>query len=178
MAEDNDQELAKRVFIVFGRNIKARQELTRFLRELGLEPVRWEDLVKRTQSGSPFVGEVLEEAFQAARAVIVLLTGDDQAMLYEQYQNDDDPDYERNLTPQPRQNVLFEAGMAFGKQPKRTILVQIGHVRPFSDVAGRLVVKLTNKVEGRKELKHRLENAGCEVLPRSSDWLAVGNFEF
>lgn len=176
MAEDNEKELAKKVFIISGRNLKARQELARFLRELGLEPIKWSDLVKRTHSGAPFVGEVLEEAFKAARVVIVLLTGDDQAMLYDRYQKEEDPDYEKNLTPQPRQNVLFEAGMAFGKQPKRTILVQIGYMRPFSDVAGRLVVKLTNNVEGRKELKHRLEDAGCEVLPSSIDWLAVGDF--
>ena len=37
-----------------------------------------------------------------------------------------DPAYERRLTGQARPNVLFEAGMAYGKDPNSTVLAQLG----------------------------------------------------
>lgn len=77
-----------------------------------------------------------------AQAVLVIFTGDDMAMLANSLQREDDPEYEKSLTPQARPNVLFEAGMAFGVHSERTILVQIGEVRPFSDIAGRHVIRL------------------------------------
>jgi hypothetical protein len=81
------------------------------------------------------------------------------------------------LTPQPRQNVLFEAGLAFGYKPDRTILVKIGDLRPFSDIYGRHEVRLTNEAVKRQELVNRLIKAGCAVKTAGTDWLKVGNFD-
>ena len=80
------------------------------------------------------------------------------------------------MTPQPRPNVLFEAGMAFGRQPDRTILVELGKLRPFSDVAGRNRVKLNDTSEKRHELAQKLENAGCKVDLSGTDWYKTGSF--
>jgi len=33
--------------------------------------------------------------------------------------------------------VLFEAGLAMGRHPRKTVFVQVGKVKPFSDVGGR-----------------------------------------
>jgi hypothetical protein len=61
-------------------------------------------------------------------------TPDDPARLNPSLRDKNDPDFEQVPTPQARPNVIFETGMAFALHPTRTILVQIGHLRPFSDI--------------------------------------------
>lgn len=65
--------------------------------------------------------------------------------------------------------------MAFGRHPDRTILVEMGKVRAFSDVEGRHAVRLDNDQRNRKELAQRLETAGCEVDLSGDDWLTAGD---
>src|SRR5262249_35139712 len=78
---------------------------------------------------------------------------------------------------QPRPNVLFEAGMAFGHQPDRTILVEVGSPKPFSDIAGRHTVRLTNDISRRQDLAERLRTAGCAVNTSGDGWRPIGTFE-
>jgi predicted nucleotide-binding protein len=163
------------VWVVHGRNDKARRELSAFLRALGLAPLEWNQAVKATRRGSPYVGEVLEKAFEKAVAVVVLLTPDDEARLRRPYQGSSEPAHERNLTPQARPNVLFEAGMAYGRDPRSTVLVQLGELRPFSNVVGRHVVHLDNSAAKRAELATKLANAGCNVVTTGQDWLEAGD---
>ena len=66
--------------------------------------------------------------------------------------------------------------MALGRFPSRTILTQIGEIRPFSDIGGRHVIHLNNGPECRHALSQRLEKAGCTVNTRGTDWLKEGNF--
>jgi hypothetical protein len=70
----------------------------------------------------------------------------------------------------------LEAGMALGKHPERTIIVQIGAIRTISDLTGRHIVYLRNDVEARKTLLNRLKTAGCDVDFTGNDWLTAGNF--
>lgn len=172
----NSQENAKNVFVVYGRNELAKRAMYEFLRAIGLNIVEWEQAVALTKEGSPFVGEVLEVAFRVSKAVVVLLTGDDEARLKSEYFSANKSEFEKNLNPQPRQNVLFEAGMAFGLQRKRTVLVELGSTRPFSDVSGRYSIRLDNTSAKRNELAQRLRAIGCEVHLDGSDWLFAGNF--
>lgn len=119
----------------------------------------------------------MDTAFREAAAVVVLLTPEDEARLKEKYRKQRDPVYERRLTGQARPNVLFEAGMAFGRNPQNTVLVQLGEVRPFSDVAGRHIVHLSNNPTSRQELATKLANAGCNVDTSGTDWLSAGDFK-
>ena len=73
-------------------------------------------------------------------------------------------------------NVIFEAGLALGKYPERTILVQVGALKPFSDIAGRHFVRLRNSSKSRQELAQRLKLAGCEVNLSGTDWHDAGLF--
>lgn len=173
-----NQEQSKNVFVVFGRNELAKKATYEFLRAIGLTVVEWEQAVTLTKKGAPFVGEILEAAFHVSKAVVVLLTGDDEARLRGEFYSAHEAESEKNLTPQPRQNVLFEAGMAFGLQPKRTVLVEIGTVRSFSDVSGRYSIRLDNTAARRNELAQRLKSIGCDVRLEGSDWLFAGNFAF
>jgi predicted nucleotide-binding protein len=71
----------RRIFVVYGRNVKARDAMFAFLRALGLEPLEWGQLVDETNTGTPYVGDVLDAGFATAAGVVVLLTPDDEARL-------------------------------------------------------------------------------------------------
>jgi len=131
------------VFVVHGRDPNLRRSFFVFLRALGLEPLEWSKAVRLTGKGSPYIGEILDTAFSTAQAVAVMLTPDDQVRLLPELCSPSDPPEEYEYRLQGRPNVLFEAGMAFGRYPERTILVEIGDVKKFSDVAGRHAVRLT-----------------------------------
>lgn len=161
--------------MVHGRNAAARDSMFAFLRSLGLKPIEWDQAVALTGKGSPYIGEVLDVAFEEGQAVVVLLTPDDVAYLRREYTDrDDDP----GLTPrgQARPNVLFEAGMAMGRNADRTILVEIGDLREFSDVGGRHALRMVDSPEKRKSLAERLKTAGCPVDMTGSDWMNAGDF--
>lgn len=166
----------RNVFVVHGRNLEARNSLFRFLRSIGLRPLEWSQAVKETGEASPFIGNILDVAFSMAQAIVVLLTPDDEARLREPFRGPADPPYESQLTGQARPNVLFEAGMAMGHNPSRTIIVELGTVRPFSDIAGRHTVRLSNTSAARQELAQRLETAGCTVDLSGRDWHTEGDF--
>jgi predicted nucleotide-binding protein len=165
------------VFVVYGRNEKLRLDFFSFLRSLGLKPIEFSKAVTLTGKGAPYIGEILDAAFRNAQAVIVLMSPDDEARLKEQFQLETDESYEKELVGQPRQNVFFEAGLAFGHKPDRTILVKVGELRPFSDVYGRHEVRLTNDPAKRQDLVNRLEKAGCVPRTDGTDWLTIGEFE-
>lgn len=167
---------AKKVFVVHGRNGAARKAMWEFLVSLGLEPIEWEEAVRQTGSGAPYVGQVLNAAFKMAAAVVVLLTPDDEGRLRPEYHEINDPSYEKNLTPQARPNVIFEAGMALGRHPERTILVEIGNTRPFSDIGGRHTLRFDGSREKREALKERLRQAGCPIQDSDGKWITAGDF--
>ena len=165
------------VFVVHGRNSKLRDAMFAFLRSVGLSPLEWNQIIKRSKKSTPYVGTLLETAFREAAAVVVLVTPDDEARLKKMFVKKNDPNYEKQLTGQARPNVLFEAGMAFGRDSNSTVLVQIGDVRPFSDVTGRHIVVMNNTPERRNELVTKLSNAGCAVDTSGNDWYSVGDFD-
>jgi len=170
-----DLDRARKVFVVHGRNGDARSVMFAFLRSIGLDPIEWSEAVKMTGEGSPYIGRVLDAAFDAAQAIVVLLTPDDVAYLRTEYASgEDDPELEP--LAQARPNVLFEAGMAMGRDARRTVLVEFGRLRPFSDVAGRHAVRIDGSASKRKDLAQRLESAGCAVNLAGEDWLTVGDF--
>jgi hypothetical protein len=76
---------------------------------------------------------------------------------------------------QPRPNVLFEAGMAMGRDEDRIVIVEMGEIKVFSDIHGRHVVRLGNDVKKRQELATRLETAGCAVGLTGTDWHDAGD---
>lgn len=164
------------VFVVHGRDEKVRNAMFTLLRALGLKPLEWSQAIRLTKQGSPYVGTILEKAFQHAAAIVVLLTPDDEARLKRKFQKPHDPTHEKNLTGQARPNVLFEAGMAFERNSNATVLVRVGEIRPFSDIGGRHVVHLTNSYESRLELATKLENASCLVDTTGADWTKAGDF--
>lgn len=166
------------VFVVHGRDGVARDDMFVFLRALGLHPLEWTEAIELTKKAAPYVGEILDAAFEHATAVVVLMTPDDLVQLRPDLLKSSDDATERKLTGQARPNVLFEAGLAFGTHPNRTVLVELGRMRPFSDVGGRHTVRMTGSPTSRHALAARLRKAGCKVeTDAKQDWLSAGKFE-
>ena len=167
----------RNVFVVHGRNLTLRDSMFSFLRAIGLHPIEWTEAVLSTGSASPYIGQILDAAFSQARAIVILFSPDDEGRLREPYRSPDDPPHEIQLTPQARLNVIFEAGMAMGRSADRTVLVEVGALRPFSDVGGRHVIRLNDTTQKRQELAQRLQVAGCAVSLTGTDWHTTGSFE-
>jgi hypothetical protein len=67
--------------------------------------------------------------------------------------------------------------MAFGRYPESTVLVTLGYTRPFSDVAGRHTIKISNALTHRQGLAARLRAIGCAVVTETrTDWHEAGDF--
>jgi predicted nucleotide-binding protein len=172
-----DAKDKKKVFVVHGRNLQARKAIFEFLRAISLEPIEWEQAIALTASTSSSTLSAIQRAFENAQAAVVILTGDDLARLGKRYLATNDDAHERELTRQARPNVIFEAGMAFGLFPQRTIIVTFGKTRPISDIGGINILHLSDTAESRQNLSGRLTNAACDVnTANKSDWLSAGDF--
>lgn len=166
--------LGRKVFVIHGRDQRARHEVYIFLRAIGLDPIEWHEALDIAGGGAPFIGDVLDAVLKSHGAFIVLLTPDDVVYLKHEHA-DDDEDFERKPSGQARPNVLFEAGMALALAPKRTVLVEFGKVRPFTDIGGRFVVRLDGTTQKRNTLAQRLKSIGCDVKLDGNDWQSAGN---
>jgi predicted nucleotide-binding protein len=167
----------RNVFVVHGRNNNARKAIFSFLNSIGLHPIEWSEAVEATGKPNPYIGEILEVGFSIAQSIIVLFTPDDEARLLADLRNSKESIFETELSLQPRQNVIFEAGMAMGMFPNRTIIVELGELRPMSDISGRHVIRLNNSTQRRQELALRLQAAGCAINLVGVDWHDSGDFE-
>ena len=168
---------AREVFVVHGRNLRARDALFGFLGAIDLHPLEWSEAVSATGKPSPYIGEILQTAFSSAHAVVVLLTPDDEVRLKPEFRTNGDPPHETQLTGQARPNVLFEAGMAMGSQPERVVLVELGNLRPFTDIAGLHIVRMDDSFQHRQELAQKLRTAGCPVNVDGVHWHTAGRFD-
>ena len=168
--------ITKNVMVVYGRDQDLRDSMFSFLRALKLNPIEWSEGAKATGKGSPYVGEILDEIFRMAQAVVVLLTPDEEVRLRRDLCADDD-EFKRETGFQPRANVQIEAGMALAKSENRTIVVQVGDFRLPSDLHGRHIVRLDDSAEKRNELAQRLKTAGCEPDTGNPDWYRFGTFK-
>jgi hypothetical protein len=166
----------RNVFVVYGRDSQVTEAMWTFLEALGLHPLSWDELVRSTGVATPYTGDVVARAFEQVQAVVVLLTPDDEARLHKSLRKGDDLLHETSLTGQPRPNVFFEAGMAFGRYPDRTIIVEVGSLRPASDLLGRNTVRIGSTEGPLEALANRLEGAGCPVNRAHPAWLDTERF--
>jgi predicted nucleotide-binding protein len=179
--DDNTTQDRRKVFVVFGRNTFILDEVRAFLRVIGLIPITWGDAVEYSGQGAAFTSEVLEVAFKQAWATVVLLTGDDLIlstgpMAYLQTAEKISP------ASQPRANVLFEAGMAFGERRlrKRTILLEFDfdRLQLIRNLSDRQRLRLNNSLHRREDFIRRLRILGCAVDLKGKPWHCKGNFYF
>jgi len=170
----------KAVFVVYGRNERVKKSMFEFLRALKLAPVEWNVAVQRahaaTSNANPYIGDILRHGIGSAQACLVLLTPDEDVRLSRSFVRPTDSK-ERSFRGQPRPNVIFEAGLALADAPDRTIVLEIGDCRSFSDVLGRYLMKFNGAPGERHDLKARLRAIGCDLDDTGQDWLAAGDFD-
>ena len=179
MTSERDTSFAtdrKRVAVVHGRDTRPKDAMFNFLLALRLNPIEWTQAIAATRKATPYNKEAVAELFKDTQAVVVLMTGDDDAQLREQFRRASDEAFESELTPQPRPNVLIELGMALGIMDERTIIVELGRVRPISDLLGLNFIRLSKDAAARKGLVERLKGAGCDLDDSGVDWLTAGDF--
>jgi predicted nucleotide-binding protein len=165
------------VFVVHGRNESARRDLFQFLRNLGLNPIEWNAGKQLTKKASPHNAEVINAILKKAAGAVVLFCPEEEVALKRVYWRADDPDEERRTTEQPRPNVLYEAGMAFAAFPSSTVIIRVGKIRSFTDLAGVQIINLTSgSTAGRQAVATALQTAGLPVDLVGQDWLTAGGF--
>ena len=160
---DVSDGVSARVFVVYGHDEAACEQLELVLHRLGLDPF----VLGNTSGGGLTIIEALEKEIispnKAKRFGIVLLTPDDVG-----YKQEDGPE---NAEPRARQNVVMEMGMlisAFGRS--RVAILKKGHVDVPSDASGIIYLGFNNHVkETSAKLCQRLAEAGFEL---SSDAIA------
>ncbi len=155
------------LLLVHGRDMTAANAVRKFLESCELRAFTFEDLIAVAKTPAPFIGVVLEKALQRVQGVVVILTGDEEVKLKPHLRLKGEPKREDRIAIQSRPNVFFEAGMAMALMPEHTVIIQLDNVRPFSDFAGRHVLRIsTGSEEECVALLNRLQLAGF-ILVRS-----------
>jgi predicted nucleotide-binding protein len=164
----------RRVFLVVGRWRAAREAMETFLRSLDLDVVLWEDAVAAGGEASRYPAEILDTGFGMCHAVVVFMTPDDLSALHPALRLSPTED----VTPhgQPRPNVIFEAGMAWQRSRRRTLIVTYGDLDTFSDLKGVDRVRFDGSAKSRYEVVDRLKAMGVPASERGGGWLSAGQF--
>lgn len=142
----------KRVFIVYGHDRDARDQLELLLRRLQLEPV----ILQNIPGGGDTIIEKLEQLTNADFAC-VLLTPDDEGC--KRGEN-------KKLRPRARQNVVLELGMVLVRlgRPRVAILVKGDEIERPSDVDGLIYIPFSDSVDDAKnKLAANLQKAGFDI---------------
>ena len=142
----------KRVFVVYGHDANAREQLELILRRLKLEPIVIQNL--------PSDGETLIEKLESltsADFACVLLTPDDEGHKFGKV---------KEKKPRARQNVVLELGMVLSKLGRKRVAILVkgnGLERP-SDIDGLIYLPFKDRVEEAKNhLAANLQNAGFDI---------------
>jgi predicted nucleotide-binding protein len=162
------------VFVIHGRQLLG--DFHSFLRSMGLKPLEWSKARSLTGKPNPYTWEIVDTALKEAGAIVVFFTPDDEARLRKNLWSEQESALEKEFLPQARQNVIFEAGVAYGRAPERTVLVRVGSQRPMSDLAGHYIYQLDNSPQSRQDIAVALQTAGCPVDLTGQDWFKTGDF--
>lgn len=169
------------VFLIHGRNAEINSAMNMFLRSINLRPIEFSKAIHNAISeggkgGNPDIYSILELNFKKVSALVVLLTPDDEVRLRSELWSKREKALEKTPRYQARPNVLFEAGWALGRYPQKSILVTVGNVKEFSDIAGKHMMYLDDSQKSRKHFANRLKSMGCEIDLEGDDWETAGSF--
>jgi predicted nucleotide-binding protein len=170
------EDSSRKVFVIHGRDKQVRNRFFSFFQALDLRPQDFELLVNATGGTSPNIVDVVRRAPEIAQAIVVLVTPDDTVVLHPDLAGKQDPDFETGVGSQARPNVLVELGMALMAYPQRTIIVEMGSLRPVSDLGGLHVVRFDGSGPAIAKVVSRLKAAGCLVDESDRSWTDPAQF--
>lgn len=146
----------RRVFIVYGHDLQARDELELLLRRLKLEPI----VLQNIPGGGDTIIEKLE-ALTDADYACVLVTPDDEGR-----KRVEASDQIADLRPRARQNVVLELGMVLSRLGRNrvAVLVKGSDIERPSDIDGLLYIPFSNHIDEAKQLlAANLQKAGFAI---------------
>jgi predicted nucleotide-binding protein len=149
-AATEPKERSKKVFIVHGHDVGARESVRRVLHLLGLDPIILQD---QASQGLTLI-EKFETHSKGVGFAVALLTPDDLGNA----QGANAP------TPRARQNVLFELGYFAGRLGRGHVcLLKSGDVEIPSDLYGVVYVEYGSHDGWKFNLAKELKAAGYEI---------------
>lgn len=151
-----EKEAPTRVFIVYGHDVQAREQLELLLRRLKLEPI----VLQNIPGAGDTIIEKLEELTDADFAC-VLLTPDDEGRKRSKEVNED-----CGLQPRARQNVILELGMVLARLGRRrvAILLKGPEIEEPSDISGLIYIRFDMHMdEVKNSLAANLQEAGFNI---------------
>ena len=157
-AQSKSPSLSNRVFVVHGHDESLKNEVERFLHEVGLQPV----VLHRQPDQGQTVIEKFEQHGDVGYA-IVLLTPDDVAYSVSQREL---PEAQRTIELRARPNVLFEFGYFVGRLGRpRVCCLYKGSVTIPSDLNGLVYKSVTDSFESQAfALVRELKAAGYSLI--------------
>lgn len=149
--QDTKPRAHNKVFIVYGHDLEARQNLELLLRRLNIEPVI---LANIAPQGDTII-EALEKHSDVHYAV-VLLTPDDEGR---RHGSSDE------MKPRARQNVVLELGMFLSKLGrKRVAILKKGAIENPSDIGGLIYIEFGQSIfEAKTAVAAALQEAGFSI---------------
>lgn len=147
----------KKVFVVYGHDQAARDQLANLLRKWDLDPLILDEL----PSGGNTIIEKLEYYQEGVEWGVVLLTPDDLGH----------PTLDPSKSaPRPRQNVVLEMGMLLGKLDRRRVTILYKQSDPPmelpSDIHGYVYIPFTNHVsDAAHALAKEMGDAQFHTVP-------------
>jgi predicted nucleotide-binding protein len=148
-------EKQSRVFVVYGHDNVARDELELIIRPLRLEPVILNNM---PVSGDTIIEKL--ECLTAADFACVLLTPDDEGCKR---------GFRGELKARARQNVVLELGMVLAKLGRKhvAIFAKGNEIEKPSDIGGLIYIGYENSINEVKErLAACLQEAGFDIQVR------------
>jgi hypothetical protein len=147
------------------------------LRAFGLNPIEWSEAIAKAKGANPNIGQTIDNAMKQAQGVLVMFSPDEQARLKKRFCKPSELRTLGQLADQARPNVIFEAGLALGAHPNKTLLVQVGEMRELSDIGGKHILRLSGDTASRNELANRLRRKlKFKVNTSNQDWTKAGDF--
>lgn len=142
----------RKVFIVHGRDNEAKQEVARFISDLGLEPII---LHEQASSGMTII-EKIERYTNDADFALVLYTPCDEGRCVH--------DAKENIRSRARQNVVFEHGYLMAKLGRKNVCALVkGDIETPNDISGVVYVTLDGYGGWKNEVVKELKACGYVI---------------
>ncbi|WP_405739931.1 nucleotide-binding protein [Streptomyces sp. NBC_00028] len=162
------------VLLISGEWGAAARAMGEFLRALGLD-VRGRSHARLSGREGQHHADVLDSAFDACHAVVVLMTPDDVATRHPAFAGVEDAEVQ--LATQASPSVLFQAGYAWHAARERTLLVEFGSdLRYPRDLSGVDRVCFDGSPASRNEVAQRLRAIRSAVRTEDPFYLEAGAF--
>jgi predicted nucleotide-binding protein len=156
-SENSSPILSNKVFIVHGHDSQLKNDVERFIHEIGLEPVV---LHRQADKGNTVI-EKFEEYSDVGYAFI-LLTPDEISMTKDQLKVEEG---DRIIEHRTRPNVIFEFGYFVGKLGRSKVCcLHKGDVVIPSDLAGLVYKKVDDSIDAQAyAIIKELKSAGYDI---------------